>query len=58
MFGGYVYNPLTLTRILGARMPGASPEMIDKAFFDERDEVPPYEEQPWHVSPAPRGPPR
>jgi rifampicin phosphotransferase len=51
MFGGYVYNPLTLTRILGARMPGASPEMIDKAFFDERDEVPPYEEHPWHVSP-------
>ncbi len=52
MFGGYVYNPLTMTRILGARMPGASPEMIDKAFFDDRDEVPPYEEQPWHVSPA------
>jgi pyruvate,water dikinase len=51
MFGGYVYNPLTMTRVLGARMPGASPEMIDKAFFDERDEVPPYEEQPWHVSP-------
>lgn len=50
MFGGYVYNPLTLTRILGARMPGASPEMIDQAFFDERDEVPAYEEQPWHVS--------
>ncbi|WP_051062841.1 PEP-utilizing enzyme [Ilumatobacter nonamiensis] len=52
MFGGYVYNPLTLTRILGARMPGASPEMIDQAFFDERDEVPPYEEHPWHISPA------
>jgi rifampicin phosphotransferase len=52
MFGGYVYNPLTLTRILGARMPGASPEMIDKAFFDARDVVPPYEEQPWHVSPS------
>lgn len=52
MFGGYVYNPLTMTRILGARMPGASPEMIDKAFFDDRDEVPPYEEQPWHVSPT------
>jgi rifampicin phosphotransferase len=50
MFGGYVYNPLTMTRVLGARMPGASPEMIDKAFFDERDEVPPYEEQPWHES--------
>ncbi len=52
MFGGYVYNPLTLTRILGARMPGASPEMIDQAFFDERDEVPPYDEQPWHISPS------
>ena len=52
MFGGYVYNPLTMTRVLGARMPGASPEMIDKAFFDERDVVPPYEEQPWHVSPS------
>ena len=50
MFGGYVYNPLTMTRIFGARMPGATPEMIDKAFFDERDEVPPYEEQPWHQS--------
>ena len=50
MFGGYVYNLLILTRILGARMPGASPEMIDKAFFDDRDDVPPYEEQPWHQS--------
>ncbi len=51
MFGGYLYNPLTLTRVLGARMPGASPEMIDKAFFDERDDVPPYDYQPWHDSP-------
>ncbi len=50
VFGGYVYNPLTMTRIFGARMPGASPEMIDQAFFDERDEVPPYEAEPWHVS--------
>ena len=49
-FGGYPYNPLTLTRILGARMPGASPEMIDKAFFDEHADVPPYEAQPWHDS--------
>jgi pyruvate,water dikinase len=51
MFGGYPYNPLTLTRVLGARMPGVTPELIDRAFFDERAEVPPYEEQPWHVSP-------
>ncbi len=50
IFGGYPYNPLSLTRLLGARMPGASPEMIDQAFFDERDEVPPYEPQDWHES--------
>ena len=54
MFGGYPYNPLSMTRILGARMPGASPEMIDKAFFDERDEVPPYEEQPGTTLPSTR----
>ncbi len=51
VFGGYLYNPLTMTRVLGARMPGASPEMIDKAFFDEHADVPPYEYQPWHDSP-------
>jgi rifampicin phosphotransferase len=51
MFGGYLYNPLTMTRVLGARMPGATPELIDKAFFDDRDDVPPYEHQPWHDSP-------
>jgi len=50
MYGGYLYNPLSLTRLLGARMPGASPEAIDKAFFDDRDEVPVYVEEPWHVS--------
>ena len=51
LFGGYPFNPLTMTRILGARMPGATPEMIDQAFFDDRDEVPPYEHQAWHDSP-------
>jgi pyruvate,water dikinase len=50
VFGGYAYNPLSLTRILGARMPGATPELIDQAFFDDRAEVPPYEHQPWHDS--------
>lgn len=51
IFGGYPYNPLTLTRVLGARMPGATPEMIDKAFFDDRDDVPEYQHQAWHDSP-------
>lgn len=51
LFGGYPYNPLTLTRVLGARMPGATPEMIDKAFFDDRDDIPEYQHQAWHDSP-------
>jgi phosphohistidine swiveling domain-containing protein len=50
LFGGYPYNPLSLTRVLGARMPGATPELIDEAFFDDRDEVPPYDAQDWHES--------
>ena len=32
MFGGYVYNPLTLTRVLGARMPGVTPDCVDGSF--------------------------
>jgi rifampicin phosphotransferase len=50
-FGGYLYNPLSMTRLLGARMPGATPEAIDKAFFDDRADVPPYVAEPWHTSP-------
>ena len=33
VFGGYPYNPLSMTRVLGARMPGVTPELIDQAFF-------------------------
>jgi rifampicin phosphotransferase len=50
VFGGYVYNALSLIRLFGARLPGASPEAIDKAFFDDRDDVPPYQAEPWHES--------
>lgn len=50
IFGGYLYNGLSLVRLFGARMPGASPEAIDEAFFDARDDVPPYVAEPWHES--------
>ena len=33
-FGGYFYNPLSIMRLMGARLPGASPEQIDRAYFD------------------------
>ena len=51
VFGGYLYNALSLVRVFGARMPGATPEAIDNAFFDSRDQVPPYIAEPWHDSP-------
>ncbi len=35
---------------MGARMPGATPEAIDRAYFDDRPDVPPYVEEPWHAS--------
>lgn len=50
-FGGYFYNPLSLTRLMGARMPGVTPELIDRAFFDDRPDVPAYVAEDWHESP-------
>ncbi len=50
LFGGYFYNPLSMARLMGVRMPGASAEAIDAAYFDARDDVPPYVPEPWHES--------
>jgi pyruvate,water dikinase len=50
MFGGYFFNPLSLVRLMGARIPGASPEGVDAAYFDPRPDVPPYVREPWHES--------
>lgn len=50
-FGGYFYNSLMQARLMGVRMPGASPEAIDAAYFDDRPDVPPYVAEPWHESP-------
>ena len=50
-FGGYFYNSLMQARLMGVRMPGASPEAIDAAYFDDRPDVPPYIAEPWHDSP-------
>jgi pyruvate,water dikinase len=36
---------------MGVRMPGASPEATDAAYFDDRPDVPPYVPEPWHDSP-------
>ncbi len=50
LFGGYFYNSLMQARLMGVRMPGASPEAIDQAYFDNRPDVPPYRAEPWHES--------
>jgi pyruvate,water dikinase len=41
-WGGYFYNQLSLPRIMGVRMPGASPEAIDLAYFGDHPGVPKY----------------
>ena len=45
-WGGYFYNQLSLPRMMGARMPGASPDAIDQAYFGDHPGVPDYVEHP------------
>ncbi|MEY2423722.1 MAG: rifampicin phosphotransferase [Acidimicrobiaceae bacterium] len=53
IFGGYCYLNVSVTRILGVRTPGLSPEMIDYQLWGEQPGVPPYapsdtDESPGH----------
>ncbi|MEX1104620.1 MAG: PEP-utilizing enzyme [Ilumatobacteraceae bacterium] len=48
--GGYFYNPLSLSRLMGERMPGATAEAIDKAYFGDHPGVPPHEPHPDDVN--------
>ncbi len=50
MFGGYFYNSLTQARLFGVRS-GAGWQAIDNAYFDNTQDIPPYVELPWHISP-------
>ncbi|MEM9038014.1 MAG: PEP-utilizing enzyme [Actinomycetota bacterium] len=45
-WGGYFYNQLSLPRLMGVRMPGATPEAIDQAYFGDHPGVPPYTPHP------------
>ena len=45
-WGGYFYNQLSLPRVMGMRMPGATPAAIDQAYFGDHPGVPPYTEHP------------
>jgi pyruvate,water dikinase len=46
VFGGYCYLNVSLSRIVGVRTPGLTPEMIDATFFGTQPGVPPYRPQP------------
>jgi len=45
-FGGYIYLNASVTRVIGARIPGLSVEAIDAAFFGDYPDVPPYRPDP------------
>ena len=45
-WGGYFYNQLSLPRLMGCRMPGATPAAIDQAYFGDHPGVPEYVAHP------------
>jgi len=45
-WGGYFFNQVSLGRVFGYRMPGASPDAIDISFFGQNPSVPPYKHDP------------
>ena len=51
MVHGYVYLNLSNLRVFGARMPGASPELMDRTYLGERSDAPPYEPHPDDAKP-------
>ncbi len=51
MVHGYVYLNLSNLRVFGARMPGASPELMDRTYLGERADVPAYEPHPDDAKP-------
>lgn len=43
---GYIYLNLSVQRVFGVRMPGASAELMDRTYLGERSDVPPYHPHP------------
>jgi rifampicin phosphotransferase len=50
LFGGYLYINASLARLFGVRGPGLTADMIDRAYFGDHPDVPPYVAEPWHES--------
>lgn len=45
-WGGYFFNQVSVGRVFGYRMPGGSPDDIDKSFFGQNPTVPKYVHDP------------
>jgi pyruvate,water dikinase len=45
-FGGYVYINMSVTRVIAVRIPGMTTEAIDKSFFGDYPDAPPYRSDP------------
>ena len=45
-FGGYIYINMSVTRVIGVRIPGLTTEAIDASFFGDYPDVPPYRADP------------
>ena len=45
-FGGYVYINMSVARVIAVRIPGMTTEAIDKSFFGDYPDVPPYRADP------------
>ncbi|MGX4688155.1 PEP-utilizing enzyme [Streptomyces sp. JNUCC 63] len=43
---GYIYMNLSIQRVFGVRMPGASAELMDRTYLGDSKGAPPYEPQP------------
>ncbi|NMH98243.1 PEP-utilizing enzyme [Pseudonocardia acidicola] len=48
---GYLYLNVSIQRIFGVRMPGASPDLIDRTYFGNRHVVRPYDPRPQDSDP-------
>jgi rifampicin phosphotransferase len=51
MLHGYVYFNLSTLRVFGARMPGASPDLMDRTYLGERSHAPAYVPHPDDAKP-------
>jgi pyruvate,water dikinase len=51
VFGGYCYLNVSISRIFGVRVPGLTPELVDRSIWGEMPGVPPYRPLPTDESP-------